>query len=240
MKVTEIQNNDIQLSIPKFTCDTTLGDHIKEPLPKTSFFMIISGKPASGKTSLAVSLLTSKAKNRVYRKCFDHIIIFMPKHSLNSMKKNPFKGLPKDQKFTKLTANNLMTVKKMVKDWSDDDERTLIFVDDMTAYLKDNSLVKLWLDLVNNRRHYHISLMMMVQNYKTVPLHLRKVASHLIFYKSQNKAEIESIRQECVYRDKNDFNKILKFTWRKKHDFLLCNMLTGELYRNFNKLVIED
>merc|ERR1711991_308565 len=110
----------------------------------------------------------------------------------------------------------------------------------MTAYLKDNTLVKLWLDLVNNRRHYKISLMMMVQNYKTVPLHLRKAASHLIFYKSQNKAEIESIREECIYRDKNDFNEILKFTWRKKHDFLFCNMLTGDLYRNFNKLIIED
>ena len=92
MKVTltEIPNNDIQLTIPKFTCDSSLGDHIKEPLPDKSFFMIISGKPASGKTSLAVSLLTSKGKNRVYRKCFDHIIVFMPRHSLNSMKKKSF------------------------------------------------------------------------------------------------------------------------------------------------------
>ena len=43
-----------------FTCDETLGDHIKEPFPNRSFFWAIVGRPGSGKTSLLINCLTEK------------------------------------------------------------------------------------------------------------------------------------------------------------------------------------
>ena len=46
----------------------------------------IIGKPGSGKTSLLISLLTGKKKGKVFRKCFDHILLVMPETSRKSLK----------------------------------------------------------------------------------------------------------------------------------------------------------
>ena len=43
---------------PKSKADSTKGlDGIPEPLPKSGYFMIISGRPGSGKTSFLAKLL---------------------------------------------------------------------------------------------------------------------------------------------------------------------------------------
>ena len=56
-------------------------------------FTGVIGKPGSGKTSLVISMLTSKKENRVFRKVFDNVLLVMPTCSRESMKKNPFKNL---------------------------------------------------------------------------------------------------------------------------------------------------
>ena len=94
-----------QLDRHSLVCDSDLKG-IPYPLPGNDgghFAMIISGKPKSGKSTLALGLLTTKGKKRVYRGKFDNIIIFVPKHSLSSLKDNPFEDLDASKQFHELT-----------------------------------------------------------------------------------------------------------------------------------------
>ena len=59
--------NEIALTLPKFSCDVCLGKHIPKPLPSMHHFMTFCGPPGSGKTSLFLGLLTSKGDQKVYR-----------------------------------------------------------------------------------------------------------------------------------------------------------------------------
>ena len=77
MKIAEAKN-EINLTLPKFTCDHPLGKHIPKPLPSQHHFMTFVGAPGAGKTSLFLGLLTSKGESRVYRGVYDHLFVFMP------------------------------------------------------------------------------------------------------------------------------------------------------------------
>ncbi len=77
MEITEIeQEKRITLSKLEFSCDD-VDDTIPAPLPnQLNFFMLISGKPQSGKTSLILNLICKN--NKVYNKKFDRIYVFSP------------------------------------------------------------------------------------------------------------------------------------------------------------------
>ena len=89
-------NKKLNLQIPKFVCDDNpIGEHLNKYDMLHHFnaysFDVYCGRPASGKTSLLISFLTGKGKNKVYRKCFNHVYVIMPTSSRESMQKNPFK-----------------------------------------------------------------------------------------------------------------------------------------------------
>ena len=90
--ITVKHNKALKLKFPEFVCDNSpIGEHLNKydmmkHLNAYSFDVII-GKPGSGKTSLLISFLSAKGSNKIYRKCFDNILLVMPSHSRNSLKK---------------------------------------------------------------------------------------------------------------------------------------------------------
>ena len=119
------------------------------------FCLIISGKPKSGKSSLALRLLTTKGKKKVYRGKFDNIIIFVPKHSLSSLKNNPFEYLDSSKKFHELTIETLSKAYEQIKKNSENGESSLIYCDDMATDLKSSSAIQsLFNKICFNRRHH--------------------------------------------------------------------------------------
>ena len=104
--------NDIKLTRPSVTVDIPLNPKPKAPLPgKNGFAIAIVGAPGSGKSSVMFSLIKSKDG---YRKRFHKIISVIPESSLNSLKANPLKGLPEEQRFEDLTYENLDDIIEMV------------------------------------------------------------------------------------------------------------------------------
>jgi len=191
MKIQELKGFDNSgLVRHTLTCDNDLKG-IPPPLPAHDgghFALIISGKPKSGKSTLALGLLTSKGKHRVYRGKFDNIIIFVPKHSLSSLKHNPFKALSPEKVFSELTTENLTKAYEMVKSNAESGETTLIFLDDMASSLKQNMKTQeLFNRICFNRRHLKTSVMFLVQTFKSIPVNCRKTASHVILFKNFNK-----------------------------------------------------
>ena len=71
-------SNYNNLDIVKFSVDNILSKRIQPPFANTSFFMIINGKPKSGKTSLLVNMLTHKIYiNKFLIKLFSlvHVVV---------------------------------------------------------------------------------------------------------------------------------------------------------------------
>ena len=83
--IIEIQNSKIKLDVPSFNCDYKLTKRDISPLINHHHFYTFIGIPKSGKTSLAVGLLSTKGKNKVYYKTFHNIILVCPTNSLNSL-----------------------------------------------------------------------------------------------------------------------------------------------------------
>ena len=243
MNISEIPN-DIVLTLPKFNCDTPLGD-IPTPLPSQYFYMAFSAPPRSGKTSTAISLLTTKTnkksgKRKIYRGVFDNIIVVAPKNSLKSLKKSPFDELDEDKIYNELDYESLEEIYSKILEYHDEDENTLLYIDDMASRLKDHQLLDFFNMMVCNRRHLKLSIMILTQYLNSIPLSNRRLLSHCFLWKSNNKKEYDSIYNELIPMSKKEFEQICRYCFKKKHDFIFMDCDECKLYRNFNLLKFDD
>ena len=131
-----IQKNPvIKLDIPHFLCDAdAVGKHLKEH-PLTELlnvygFLCVIGRPGSGKTSMTISLMT-QSKPKIYKKTHHHMIILMPANSIGSLKKNPFSVLPSENIYHELTDKSIQEIYNKIDGYSEKDEKTLLFIDDI-------------------------------------------------------------------------------------------------------------
>ena len=143
--ITIKKNEKINLDIPSFTCDSNcVGEHLNaHPLTEllnVYGFLCIIGRPGQGKTSLAISFITQK-KPKIYRKTHHHILILMPTNSISSLKKNPFKVLPEENFYNELNEDSITQIYNRIDEYSRNDEKPLLFIDDMTADLKRSKIV---------------------------------------------------------------------------------------------------
>jgi hypothetical protein len=195
-----IKNPAIDLNLPKFTIDeNSVGDHLNyHPLLKllnVYGFLCVIGRPRQGKTSLTVSMLTQK-KPKIYRKTHHHLYIFMPTNSLNSMKDNPFKQLPEDQIYNELNDETINDVYNKLNENSENNEKSIVYIDDQTASLKESKFIQETLKkIIYNRRHLKTNIIITAQSYVNIPLDVRKNIENLILFKPAKK-EFEIVFQE--------------------------------------------
>jgi len=242
MKIGELANEkNIKLSKFDFSCDDK-DESIPLPLPQAlNYFMIISGKAGSGKTSLILNLLCKRGKN--YNRKFDRVYIFSP--SLITMKNDPFSEIPEEQKFQELDEEILQGV---LDDIKDSGEKILFIMDDVVNDITKNKfLQRLMNKILMNRRHLagfggSVSVIMTTQVYNKIPAPIRKNASQIVIYHTKNKKELDNLFEELILIPKQEFYEILKYTFQRKHDFLYIDTnkdFDKMLHRNFNQLVFN-
>ena len=140
-----------------------LNEHPLTQLLNCYGFLCLIGRPGQGKTSMAISLITQN-NPKIYKKTHHHIIIMMPQNSINSFKNNPFEKL--EHIYGELNDVTIKTVYDNISDFSSNDEKTLLFIDDMTADLKKSKFVQDTLKkLIYNRRHLKLNLIITAQSY---------------------------------------------------------------------------
>ena len=213
----------IEISKFNFSCDD-VDDSIPKPLPQVlNFFMLICGRPGSGKTSLILNLICKRGK--MFNKKFDKIYVFSP--SLLTMKDDPFGELPDEQVFQDLTLSNF---EKTLEEIKDTGEKILYILDDVVNDMKKNMALQTILSkALMNRRHLagaggSTSFIITTQVYNKIPAPIRKTASHIILYHTKNKKEIETIFDELIIIPKDDFYEILKYCFDKKHNFIYIDV----------------
>lgn len=230
-----VRQSDFKLRAPSFKCDAPIHKQIVEPLPNTPFFMAIIGSAGSGKTSLAVSLLTSK---QAYKKAFHRVHVVMPPHSLASLKNNVLKQ--HRRVYDELDLATLEKVMTAVREDAEEERSSLLVLDDVTASLKNNELQTTLRKAIYNRRHYRLSVMILVQSYNAMPLSIRKTLSHFVAFKPRNKKEMENIWEELIFLPRNTAEALLRWLYREPHDYLFADVNTNTLYRNFDLIKIEE
>jgi DNA-binding MltR family transcriptional regulator len=74
----------------------------------------------------------------------------------------------------KITTNDINIYNK-IKKYSENDEKTILFIDDMTADLKKTkSIIDTFKRLVYNRRHLKLNIIITAQSFVNLPLDIRK------------------------------------------------------------------
>ena len=237
MKFTEIINESApHLKMPHFIIDHNVK-LVEKPFPSVASYIVFVGKSRSGKSSLITSLLKNR---RLYRNAFHNVIIVIPKHSFHSMSErdNPFLALDKEKIYHDFNIDVLETIYFQVMGYAENEEDTLLLIDDYASELKNGDILKLLNTFVNNRRHLRLSVWMSVQTYKSIPLSNRKTINMLILFKCMNKAEIKAIWEEMTFLQKDDFFNLLEFVFQKPYDYLVLDRDNNEYYRKFNKISI--
>jgi len=213
----------IKISKFNFSCDE-IDESIPKPLPQMlNFFMLVCGRPGSGKTSLILNLICKRGK--MFNKKFDKVYVFSP--SLLTMKDEPFGELPEEQVHTDLTIQNF---NKALEDIAGTGEKILFILDDVVNDMKKNMAIQTLLSkALMNRRHLagaggSTSFIITTQVYNKIPAPIRKTASHIILYHTRNKKEIETIYDELIVLPKDDFYEILKYCFDKRHNFIYIDI----------------
>ena len=241
-----LKNKQIN-QIPHFKQDTDDDSSLPfippHPLPKRGF-MILSGAPASGKTSLLTSLLCSKPTKKApkntkfYCKYFDMIHVIS--HSLATLPLSRFK-LPSVQLHDKYSDELL---EKIVDDvHAGDNLNFLLLIDDCVRSL---SRSKILCKIAQNRRHItqnsekegsaNMSVFLTTQKYNAIPLVMRVCASHVILYKTNNNAELRTIKDELMADlNPDEQEEVLDLAWSEPYSFLYIDNFAQSGQRYYKK-----
>ena len=131
-------------------------------------------------------------------------------------------------------------IREAVKQSAEKEKNTLLVLDDVTAALKDNDIQRVLRDLIYNRRHYRLSIMILVQSYNAMPLGIRKTLSHFLMYKPRNKKEATAIFEELIALPRGEAEEVMRFIFDRPYAFMFADTGTGELYKNFDRIGIHD
>jgi hypothetical protein len=196
--------------------------------------MTIIGSAGSGKTSLMVNMLRSP---QCYKKAYHHVHLVIPPHSLASLDMKMFKK--HDKCYDELDFATLDKIHEKAMAASDEDEFSLLVIDDQTAALKDRDVQRLMKLLIYNRRHLRLSIIMLVQSYNAIPLPVRKTISHFAMLRPRNKKEYEAIFKELIFLDPQTADDMMRFVFRDRYDFIFCDVEKSLFFRNFDRIKLN-
>jgi hypothetical protein len=169
----------------------------------------------------------------------------MPNNSRKSIKNNPFEDLPEDQSFDEFNNEVINKVKSVREEFDEMDKKKkrsrnqLLILDDITATLKNIDIQKALIELATNRRHYKLSIILLVQYVRSIPRAVRSQSTILIFFKPSNYLDSKIIEEEYINLKKDDYDDLMRFVWVNAHDYLLVDKNSESYYKNLNKIVFH-
>jgi hypothetical protein len=118
-------------------------------------------------------------------------------------------------------------------------QQILIIFDDLMSEISTDKS-KTFLRMIMNRRHIGVSVICMTQVFNRIPAKFRKGFSDVILFKTKNRKELETVREELTSFNPKEYDKIIDTCLQNPHDFLLFKTNSNDMYRNMNLLIIED
>lgn len=196
--------------------------------------MLITGKKRTGKSSLALSMLSSP---KIFKGYFGNIFLISP--SKEEKTKALREELEKDGKyFTELNQVNIDKILNYIKNeemLKKVKEKKLgkklppiyncIWLDDVVADLPRSMKKNCITNLFYNHRHFACSLIVTTQSYKQIAPNLRKQSDMLYIFPMANKKEKEAIQEDWDIPDEV-FEEA--FDDESDHPFLTVNIVSSK------------
>jgi KaiC/GvpD/RAD55 family RecA-like ATPase len=225
----------------RMLCDDIIDDKIlKFPMTADLFsrtsFNVILGKMGQGKTSLITNLVKT-----VFKKCFEHIIIFIPAGSRRSIENDIYgKNLPSADLYDTLTEENLDEVIEKIEEAAEEGENTLLIIDDFQAALKDPDVLARLQKIVTRMRHMRTTIFILQQNFQKMAKFLRELVTNVITFNT-GKSQLTKLFEETVQIDKDKFQALTDIAFRDKNDWIAINVNGARnIYRGFDRIVFDE
>jgi len=141
---------------------------------------------------------------------------------------------------TNFTDQSINQVFQNIDSASKEDEKTLLFIDDMTADLKKSKfIIETLKRMIYNRRHLKLNIIITAQSYVNMPLDIRKNITNLILFKP-SKSEMRIVFEELVESKKELFNEVMKIAYDQTHNFIFLNIPSQRMFKNFDELIFHE
>ena len=237
--ITESDPIHIDLDLPGINCDKPLdpsGKQLKPPLPQCNHTLLFIGKPRSGKSSQAFSMVASKG--RAYYRLFNRVHLIIPPSSLSSLR---VKELRTHRRvYPELTLEVLEKIDKETDELNrrGKDCHSLVIYDDVGSAIKsDHHLEEALKRSSWNFRHRCLSQWYLLQTFRSLSLGVRKVATHLFIFKlAQN--ELELIQTELIlWIDRKQWLEVCRHVFSHgAHTAIFADLERQELHRVTDQL----
>jgi hypothetical protein len=212
-----------------------LDKNLDPVLPRHPFMEVICCPPRGGKTSYLM--------NKIFRlypdDYFDEIIYVSP----SQLHDNTCKELlPKKENLIQVSETedimNLDTLigeliksqKKLVKE-DEPMKRIYLILDDCVSMLKPVQI------LATRYRHAGLSISVVSQSFRAIPLLIRNCANVVIFFHLNSKRELEKIDEEYGQNYCEDFIELAEKYTKEKYNFIYLNNDKMLMYHNFTELI---
>lgn len=202
---------------------------------KTSF-NVICGKMGQGKTTLITNLVKT-----VFKKCFEHIILFMPAGSRRSIENDIYgKNIPSSDIYDTLSDETLDEAIDKIEENAENDENTLIIIDDFQAALKMPEIQSRLQKIVTRMRHMRTTIFILQQNFQKLPKFLRELVTNVITF-NIGKSQLNKLFEETVQLDADKFQALVDLAFKEKNDWIAINVNGNRnVYRGFDRIVFDD
>lgn len=224
----------------KMNVDDIIDEKImKYPMSADLFsrtsFNVILGKMGQGKTSLITNFVKT-----IFKKCFEHMIVFIPTGSRKSIENDIYgKHLPDADLYDALTADNLDEVIEKLEESADNGENTLLIIDDFQAALKDPDVLARLQKIVTRMRHMRTTIFILQQNFQKMAKFLRELVTNVITF-NVGKSQLDKLFEETVQLDKNKFQALIDLAFQERNDWIAINVNGNRnVYRMFDRIVLE-
>ena len=233
------KNKSLILEKPVFLCDDGINPKLNDYDMLSHFnkftFNGVIGKPASGKTTLIMSWLSSK---RVFKKMFHHVLVVMPISSIKSMKKNPFKDHPEEKMFNELNLSSIEKIYNMLEENSSNSQSSLLIMDDIGASLKNPSIKNTLRKIIYNRRHLKVQIIILLQSFMSLEKEIRKLFNNVIMFKP-SKVEFINLFEELFETEKDLALDIMNIAYDEPHNYIMLNVDSQKIYKKYDEIIIN-
>jgi hypothetical protein len=214
-----------------------------DPLPKGNIIWHINGGKGSGKSTMILQVLKSK---NGYKKFFDNIFLVSPTASRDPKFDKLCEELDRDDKcFDECNDNVVTEIMERLTKFNDefDEDRpphNLVIFDDCLAYLPKSTQKSEFNRLITTSRHLKTSVWILTQKYNKVNPLIRDNTDMLSIFKTNNKQEFDSIKDNLNVDDKL-FEKVYDFATSEPNSFLHVSFSGNKpiFFKKFDRIILE-
>lgn len=188
--------------------------------PEPPFNMLISGISNCGKTFFTLQLLLNEFRNK-----FDYIFIICPTFPFNKTYQRKF--ILSDPDIYPIVINDNLndTLNKVIENFKDENEQTLIIIDDCAnlydAKLKSTPLTK----LAFHGRHANLSTWVLTQKYNAIIKDFRENVTVLVlFYDKDKDSRDASFKENDIGISPSDKDSITHELKNNKNSKLVMHL----------------